>query len=66
MSLSGLCILLVGPSRIYLGEHWLTDVIGGYLFGAGWLSMGLQLYLRVRKTDEHAQEEGDKEVNSAT
>jgi undecaprenyl-diphosphatase len=26
-------IVLIGVSRIYEGEHWFTDVLGGYLLG---------------------------------
>lgn len=31
--------LLVGFSRMYLGVHWLSDVVGGYTIGACWLAV---------------------------
>lgn len=40
----GLVILLIGCSRIYLGVHYLSDVIAGYSLGLSWLILSDQLF----------------------
>ena len=32
-----LLVLAIGISRIDVGEHWATDILGGWLFGSVWL-----------------------------
>jgi undecaprenyl-diphosphatase len=48
ISVTSVVIGLVGPSRIYLGHHWFTDVLASYLLGTAYL-IGLSgLYRRLR------------------
>jgi membrane-associated phospholipid phosphatase len=30
-------IVLIGPSRVFLGAHWASDVVGSYIIGTIWL-----------------------------
>lgn len=45
-ALSGL-ILLIGFSRIYLGVHYTSDVLGGFVVGGIFLWLGIQITSRL-------------------
>jgi undecaprenyl-diphosphatase len=57
-SLAGLLIVSIGPSRMYLGAHWLSDVIAAYLFGIIILAFGIEFYLRYLAPQTPTQQEG--------
>jgi len=37
-------ILLMAPSRIYLGHHWFSDTMGAYVLGSLWLALTIRMY----------------------
>ncbi len=41
-------VVLMGPARIYSGEHWASDVLAGYLLGSSWLALSVKFYERGR------------------
>ena len=50
-------ILLMGYSRVELGAHWPTDVLGG--FAIGFLVLGAMVWLHRRWTGEDQKERSD-------
>ncbi len=50
-SVAALVALVVGGSRIYLGAHWLTDVLGGYALGACWVAAVVIVMLAAKGHD---------------
>ncbi len=46
----GAVVGVVGFDRIYLNVHWMSDVFGGWLFGAFWLTFVILLFRQVQMT----------------
>jgi membrane-associated phospholipid phosphatase len=44
----GAVVGIVGFDRLYLNVHWLSDVLGGWLLGAFWLSFAVLVFRRLQ------------------
>lgn len=51
-TLSVLIIILMSVSRIYLGAHWASDVIGGYLISFPMLAILLLAYFHITRPSQ--------------
>lgn len=62
LSLAVLLTVLVGFSRIYLGVHWPTDVLAGWIIGSAWALLFWVIALWLQQRGNIKQEEYDPEI----
>lgn len=59
--LLGVGILFIGISRIYLGVHFPSDILGGFCFGLSWLLITYPIYLKFRHSKQSKYKHSKKE-----
>jgi undecaprenyl-diphosphatase len=67
--LAGFLTMLVAATRLYLGEHWLTDVVGGALLGGTAVSAGSTVYISWMSRSgviDHSQRPAEARVTKTT
>jgi membrane-associated phospholipid phosphatase len=49
LTTSAALVVLIGLSRVYLGDHWASDVLGAYLIGGVVLGLAVGMYLPLKE-----------------
>jgi membrane-associated phospholipid phosphatase len=61
IALAALFALTMGLSRVYLGHHWLTDVLGAWMLGLAWLVVVItshRLFITARRRQRGSRTTG--------
>ena len=48
-------VALVGVSRVVLGEHWPSDVVGAYLLSGVWLAFSIAVYRQLKERERRPE-----------